>query len=44
MGRTATNVIGNSIATAVVAKWEGQLGPPQGDGDAPAGAGVAAAH
>jgi Na+/H+-dicarboxylate symporter len=29
MGRTATNVIGNSIATAVVAKWEGQLGPPQ---------------
>jgi Na+/H+-dicarboxylate symporter len=28
MGRTATNVIGNGIATAVVAKWEGQLGPP----------------
>ena len=28
MGRTATNVIGNSIATAVVAKWEGALGPP----------------
>lgn len=26
MGRTATNVIGNSIATAVVAKWEGDLG------------------
>jgi Na+/H+-dicarboxylate symporter len=26
MGRTATNVIGNSIATAVVAKWEGGLG------------------
>ncbi|MCM0080665.1 dicarboxylate/amino acid:cation symporter [Geomonas sp. Red32] len=25
MGRTATNVIGNSIATAVVAKWEGGL-------------------
>jgi Na+/H+-dicarboxylate symporter len=24
MGRTATNVIGNSIATAVVAKWEAQ--------------------
>jgi len=23
MGRTATNVIGNSLATAVVAKWEG---------------------
>ena len=26
MGRSATNVIGNSIATSVVAKWEGQLG------------------
>jgi Na+/H+-dicarboxylate symporter len=25
MGRSATNVIGNSVATAVVAKWEGQL-------------------
>ncbi|MGI4800803.1 MAG: dicarboxylate/amino acid:cation symporter [Janthinobacterium lividum] len=25
MGRSATNVIGNSLATAVVAKWEGQL-------------------
>ncbi|MBK6601471.1 MAG: hypothetical protein IPG28_07915 [Betaproteobacteria bacterium] len=23
----ATSVIGNGIATAVVAKWEGQLGP-----------------
>ena len=29
MGRSATNVVGNSIATAVVAKWEGELGPPQ---------------
>jgi Na+/H+-dicarboxylate symporter len=28
MGRTATNVIGNSLATSVVAKWEGQLGEP----------------
>ena len=28
MGRTATNVIGNGIATAVVAKWEGELGEP----------------
>ncbi|NIE63164.1 dicarboxylate/amino acid:cation symporter [Burkholderia sp. Ax-1719] len=27
MGRTATNVVGNSIATAVVAKWEGELAP-----------------
>ncbi len=25
MGRSATNVIGNSIAAAVVAKWEGEL-------------------
>ena len=25
MGRTATNVIGNGIASAVVAKWEGGL-------------------
>ena len=30
MGRTATNVIGNSIATAVVAKWEGELRAPRG--------------
>lgn len=27
MGRSATNVIGNSIATAVVSKWEGELKP-----------------
>ncbi len=33
MGRTATNVIGNSIATAVVAKWEGALGAPRPDLD-----------
>ena len=25
MGRSATNVIGNAVATAAVAKWEGQL-------------------
>ena len=25
MARSATNVIGNSVATAVVSKWEGQL-------------------
>jgi Na+/H+-dicarboxylate symporter len=31
MGRTATNVVGNSIATAVVAKWEGELGPQTAD-------------
>ncbi|HZF14588.1 MAG TPA: cation:dicarboxylase symporter family transporter [Steroidobacteraceae bacterium] len=29
MGRSATNVIGNSIATAVVSKWEGELGEEQ---------------
>ena len=28
MGRSATNVIGNSIATAVVCKWENALGEP----------------
>jgi Na+/H+-dicarboxylate symporter len=27
MGRSATNVIGNSLATSVVAKWEGELRP-----------------
>ncbi len=27
MGRSATNVVGNSVATAVVSKWEGELRP-----------------
>lgn len=27
MGRTLTNVMGNAIATAVVAKWEGAIDP-----------------
>jgi Na+/H+-dicarboxylate symporter len=27
MGRSATNVIGNTLATSAVAKWEGELGP-----------------
>ena len=27
MGRSATNVVGNSVAAAVVGKWEGELGP-----------------
>lgn len=44
MGRTATNVIGNSIATSVVAKWEGQLGPPRNGDAEPADAKLAAAH
>jgi Na+/H+-dicarboxylate symporter len=35
MGRTATNVIGNSIATAVIAKWEGELAPIADDEDFP---------
>ncbi|MBY9061425.1 dicarboxylate/amino acid:cation symporter [Sphingomonas yunnanensis] len=45
MGRTATNVIGNAVASAVIAKWEGGLDPlepvaveparaPAGDGPA----------
>jgi len=29
MGRTATNVIGNAVASVVVARWEGQLDTPQ---------------
>jgi Na+/H+-dicarboxylate symporter len=29
MARSATNVVGNSVATAVVAKWEGDLRPEQ---------------
>jgi Na+/H+-dicarboxylate symporter len=28
MARSATNVIGNGVATAVVAKWEGELAAP----------------
>jgi len=28
MGRSATNVVGNSIAASVVAKWEGELAEP----------------
>jgi Na+/H+-dicarboxylate symporter len=28
MGRSATNVVGNSLAAAAVAKWEGELQPP----------------
>ena len=30
MGRSATNVIGNTVAAAVVAKWEGQIEEPAG--------------
>jgi len=27
MGRTSVNVIGNCLATAVIARWEGEYGP-----------------
>jgi len=33
MGRTATNVLGNSIATAVIAKWENAYEPEGADDD-----------
>ena len=36
MARTMTNVIGNCLATAVIARWEGQLQLPE-DAPAPAG-------
>lgn len=29
MGRSATNVVGNSVATGVVSKWENSLGPAE---------------
>ena len=29
MGRTGTNVVGNAVASTVVAKWEGRLGVPE---------------
>jgi Na+/H+-dicarboxylate symporter len=31
MGRSATNVVGNSVASAVVAKWEGELAATPSD-------------
>ena len=40
MARSATNVIGNGIATAVVAKWEGELSDPARSSD-PAAAALA---
>lgn len=43
MGRSATNAVGNSIAAAVIAKWEGQLGA-ENDGADVAGAQGAAAE
>ena len=41
MGRSATNVVGNSIATAVVAKWEKELGPELTDAEGAADTAVA---
>jgi len=38
MGRSATNVVGNSIATAVVARWEGELRRDDKPEPAPMGA------
>ena len=29
MGRSGTNVVGNAVATVVVARWEGHLDPPE---------------
>src|SRR5262245_48205434 len=37
MGRSATNVIGNSVATAVVSKWEGELRSEEEAAAAPVG-------
>jgi Na+/H+-dicarboxylate symporter len=33
MGRTMTNIIGNGVATAVVAKWENELTEPLAEDD-----------
>jgi Na+/H+-dicarboxylate symporter len=45
MGRSATNVVGNSLATAVVAKWEGELEPEaQAQAEIDADEGLAAAR
>lgn len=33
MGRSATNVVGNAVATAVISKWEGELHIPKTEPD-----------
>lgn len=33
MGRSATNVVGNAVATAVISKWEGELHVPRKEPD-----------
>jgi Na+/H+-dicarboxylate symporter len=42
MGRSATNVIGNSLAASAVAKFEGDLGPSREEAPVGAAAGAAA--
>ena len=42
MGRSATNVIGNSLAASAVAKFEGDLGPASDEEPAIAPAGAVA--
>ena len=45
MGRTATNVLGNSVATAVITKWEGMLQVPlDPDAEEPQAPGDTAEH
>ncbi|MBV8593838.1 MAG: dicarboxylate/amino acid:cation symporter, partial [Caulobacteraceae bacterium] len=34
MGRSATNVVGNSVAAAVVARWENQISIPDAAAEA----------
>lgn len=36
MGRTATNVVGNAVATSVITKWEGMLGEEEQNPHGPA--------
>jgi Na+/H+-dicarboxylate symporter len=33
MGRSGTNVVGNAVASTLVAKWEGTLGQPKREGE-----------
>lgn len=44
MGRSATNVVGNALASAVAAKWEGVLGQGPADEEPAAAAPSAPAH
>ncbi|HWW64925.1 MAG TPA: dicarboxylate/amino acid:cation symporter [Sphingomonadaceae bacterium] len=44
MGRSATNVIGNAVASVLVAKWEGALEPPESPDIAPLRAPSHTAH